>query len=51
MVIINPSTSYLRPYQFVKEEWERLFNNGRADIDGEHFSIIYAALLIILNYP
>jgi endo-1,3(4)-beta-glucanase len=34
MVIINPSTGYLRPYQFVKEEWEKFFSNGRANVEG-----------------
>jgi endo-1,3(4)-beta-glucanase len=34
MVPISPPTSLLRPRQFVKEEWEAFFDNGRANVDG-----------------
>ncbi|KAF2626083.1 glycoside hydrolase family 81 protein [Macroventuria anomochaeta] len=34
MVPLNPSSSFLRPRSFVKEEWDAVFSDGRALKDG-----------------
>lgn len=47
MIIINPSTAYLRPRAFVKEEWDRFFADGAPGGDGGWRGIIYANLALI----
>jgi endo-1,3(4)-beta-glucanase len=47
MVPIAPPTTYLRPRAFVKEEWDAMFDNGRANIDGKHTSILSLSALLI----
>ncbi|CAO2655574.1 Nn.00g043770.m01.CDS01 [Neocucurbitaria sp. VM-36] len=48
MVPINPSTSYLRPRAFVKEEWDAFFSNNRAAaVDGGWRGILYANLALV----
>jgi endo-1,3(4)-beta-glucanase len=34
MVPVAPPTAYLRPRAFVKEEWDAMFDNGRANVEG-----------------
>jgi hypothetical protein len=36
MVPISPPTYYLRQRQFVKEEWEKFFDGGRANTEGTY---------------
>lgn len=47
MVLINPSTSLLRHRQFVKEEWEQHFSDGRANVDGGWRGILHANQALI----
>jgi endo-1,3(4)-beta-glucanase len=47
MVPINPSTAYLRPRQFVREEWDKMFSEGRANVEGGWRGILYANLALI----
>lgn len=35
MAPITPATSLIRPRTFVKEEWDKFFSNGKANVDGE----------------
>ncbi|KAI8935583.1 hypothetical protein NX059_008149 [Plenodomus lindquistii] len=42
MLPLNPTSSYLRPRPFIKEEWDRLFSNGRANVDGGWRGVLYA---------
>lgn len=35
MAPITPATLLIRPRAFVKEEWDKFFSNGKANVDGE----------------
>ncbi|KAF2025756.1 endo-1,3(4)-beta-glucanase 1 precursor [Setomelanomma holmii] len=47
MVPVSPPSYYLRQRQFVKEEWEKFFDNGRENTDGGWRGILYANLALI----
>jgi endo-1,3(4)-beta-glucanase len=48
MLPISPATAYLRPRSFVKEEWEKFFDNGRAvTVEGGWRGILHANLALI----
>jgi endo-1,3(4)-beta-glucanase len=47
MVPIAPPTAYLRPRTFVKEEWDAMFDNGRANVDGKKLSTVSLSILLI----
>ena len=48
MIPLNPSSAYTRSKQFVEEEWEKYFSNGKADaVEGGWKAIIYANLALI----
>jgi endo-1,3(4)-beta-glucanase len=47
MIPISPPSYYLRQRQFIKEEWERFFDNGRANVEGGWRGILYANLALI----
>jgi endo-1,3(4)-beta-glucanase len=48
MLPISPATAYLRPRAFVKEEWEKFFDNGRAvAVEGGWRGILHANLALI----
>jgi hypothetical protein len=36
MAPITPATSLIRPRTFVKEEWDRFFSDGKANVEGEN---------------
>lgn len=47
MIPINPSSTLTRTQNFVREEWQRYFDNGRADQVNDGFKgILYANLAI-----
>ncbi|KAF1930337.1 glycoside hydrolase family 81 protein [Didymella exigua CBS 183.55] len=48
MIPLNPSSAYTRPKDFVTEEWNTFFSNGRVDrIAGGWQGILYANLALI----
>lgn len=48
MLPLNPSSTLTRPVQFVREEWDTYFSNGRANsANGGWRGILYANLAII----
>lgn len=48
MIPLNPSSAYTRPKDFVTEEWNTYFSNGRADqVAGGWRGILYANLALI----
>ena len=48
MIPLNPSSMYTRPKQFVQEEWDRYFSEGRADkAEGGWKGILYANLALV----
>ncbi|KZM25404.1 Endo-1,3(4)-beta-glucanase [Ascochyta rabiei] len=48
MIPLNPSSAYTRPKDFVTEEWNTFFSNGRVDqIPGGWRGILYANLALI----
>ncbi|KAH7080736.1 endo-1,3(4)-beta-glucanase 1 precursor [Paraphoma chrysanthemicola] len=48
MIPLNPSSAYTRPRQFVQEEWDNYFSNGRADqVQGGWKAILYANYALI----
>lgn len=48
MIPINPTTSYIRSRKFVEEEWQRYFDNSRADqVGGGWRGLVYANLATI----
>lgn len=48
MLPLNPSSTLTRSEQFVREEWDTYFSNGRADsAPGGWRGILYANLAII----
>lgn len=48
MLPINPSSAYTRSKPFVKEEWDRYFNNGRAaKVAGGWRGVLYSNLALI----
>ena len=47
MVPISPPTALLRSRAFVKEEWDRFFSDGRANVEGGWRGILYANLALI----
>lgn len=53
MVPLNPSSAFLRPRSFVKEEWDAFFSDGRAlndgpdGVDGGWRGILHANLALI----
>lgn len=47
MAPITPATSLIRPRTFVKEEWDKFFSNGKANVDGGWRSVLYANLAIV----
>ena len=48
MIPLNPSSAYTRSQQFVKEEWDTYFSNGRVDqVQGGWKGILYANLALI----
>ncbi|KAF2819593.1 hypothetical protein CC86DRAFT_131951 [Ophiobolus disseminans] len=48
MIPLNPSSAYTRPKQFVLEEWDTYFSNGRADkVEGGWKSILYANYALV----
>lgn len=48
MLPINPSSAYTRGKDFVKQEWDRYFNNGRAGkVVGGWRGILYSNLALI----
>ncbi|KAI8939229.1 hypothetical protein NX059_005055 [Plenodomus lindquistii] len=48
MIPLNPSSAYTRSRQFVQEEWDTYFSNGRADqVEGGWKAILYANLALI----
>lgn len=48
MIPLNPSSAYTRPKDFVREEWDTFFSNGRVDqVAGGWRGILYANLALI----
>lgn len=48
MIPLNPSSAYTRSRQFVQEEWDAYFSNGRVDqVEGGWKGILYANLALI----
>ncbi|KAF1916306.1 glycosyl hydrolase family 81-domain-containing protein [Ampelomyces quisqualis] len=48
MIPLNPTSAYTRPRQFVDEEWDTYFSNGRADaVEGGWKAILYANYALI----
>jgi endo-1,3(4)-beta-glucanase len=48
MIPLNPSSAYTRSKQFVQEEWDTYFSNGRVDqVQGGWKGILYANLALI----
>ncbi|CAO2654489.1 Nn.00g112220.m01.CDS01 [Neocucurbitaria sp. VM-36] len=48
MIPLNPSSAYTRSKEFVQEEWDTYFSDGRVDqIQGGWKSILYANLALI----
>lgn len=48
MIPLNPSSAYTRPKDFVTEEWNTFFSNGRVDqVAGGWRGILYANLALI----
>ncbi|KAF1832243.1 endo-1,3(4)-beta-glucanase 1 precursor [Decorospora gaudefroyi] len=47
MIPLLPSTAYIRPRAFVKEEWDTFFAGGEEDIQGGWRGILYANLALI----
>lgn len=48
MIPISPSSAFLRTKNFVKEEWDTYFSNGRADqVDGLWRGLLYGDLAIV----
>ncbi|KAH9864664.1 hypothetical protein J1614_010599 [Plenodomus biglobosus] len=48
MIPLNPSSAYTRSKQFVQEEWDTYFSNGRVDqVVGGWKAILYANLALI----
>jgi endo-1,3(4)-beta-glucanase len=48
MIPLNPSSAYTRPKQFVQEEWDTYFSNGRVDqVQGGWKAILYANYALI----
>ncbi|KAJ6273192.1 Utp14-domain-containing protein [Bipolaris maydis] len=47
MAPITPATLLIRPRAFVKEEWDKFFSNGKANVDGGWRSVLYANLAIV----
>lgn len=48
MIPLNPTSAYTRQRQFVKEEWDRYFSNGRVDqVQGGWKAILYANYALI----
>jgi endo-1,3(4)-beta-glucanase len=47
MVPIHPFTVLTRPRAFVKEEWDRYFSDGRANVEGGWRGILYGNLALI----
>ncbi|KAF2801963.1 endo-1,3(4)-beta-glucanase [Mytilinidion resinicola] len=48
MIPLNPSSSYTRTKNFVKEEWDTYFGNGYADtVEGGWRGILYANLALV----
>ena len=48
MIPLNPSSAYTRPRDFVTEEWNTYFSNGRVDqVAGGWRGILYANLALI----
>ena len=47
IVPISPCTSLIRPRGFVREEWDALFTEGRANVEGGWRGILYANLALI----
>lgn len=48
MIPLNPTSAYTRGRQFVQEEWERYFDNGRVDqVQGGWKAILYANYALI----
>lgn len=48
MIPLNPSSAYTRPMQFVQEEWDTYFGNGRAEqVEGGWKCILYANLALV----
>ncbi|KAJ4992500.1 glycosyl hydrolase family 81 [Stagonosporopsis vannaccii] len=48
MIPLNPSSAYTRPKDFVTEEWDTFFSNGRVDqVAGGWRGILYANLALI----
>ncbi|KAJ8106312.1 hypothetical protein OPT61_g9618 [Boeremia exigua] len=48
MIPLSPSSAYTRPKDFVKEEWDAYFSNGRVDqVAGGWRGILYANLALI----
>lgn len=48
MIPLNPSSAYTRPKDFVAEEWNTYFSNGRVDqVAGGWRGILYANLALI----
>jgi endo-1,3(4)-beta-glucanase len=48
MIPLNPSSAYTRPKDFVTEEWNAYFSNGRVDqVAGGWRGILYANLALI----
>ena len=44
MLPISPPSYYLRQRQFIKEEWEKFFDNGRANVEGPSTHYITTSL-------
>lgn len=52
MVPIAPISTYLRSRQFVREEWDRFFSDGRANVEGEfHFPTCPLLFPSIITLP
>jgi endo-1,3(4)-beta-glucanase len=48
MIPLNPTSAYTRSHQFVDEEWDRYFSDGRADaVEGGWKAILYANYALI----
>ncbi|KAH7410427.1 endo-1,3(4)-beta-glucanase 1 precursor [Phaeosphaeria sp. MPI-PUGE-AT-0046c] len=48
MIPLNPTSAYTRGRQFVKEEWDRYFDDGRVDeVQGGWKAILYANYALI----
>lgn len=51
MLPLTPATYLLRPREFVREEWDAFFTQGRANVEGMFFLLSFSFLLLLHCHP